>query len=156
LARGDVEGALREAAAAQELLPGQSSPAIYLVPELARQNRAADADKVYDAAAAEQDRLCRDWPNSALFHNNRAWLAARCRRDLDGAVEHARKAVELAPKAAGYRETLAEAYFQRGERDAALERIKQALELDPKNSYYAKQRQRIEAGDRAAPVPEGR
>jgi tetratricopeptide (TPR) repeat protein len=156
LARGDVEGAVREAAAAHATLPGHTAPAVYLVPELVKLNRTPEAEKVYGAVAGVLDKLCRDHPASALFHNNRAWLAARCRRDLNAALDHARKAVELAPRQAGYRETLAETHFQRGERDQAIESIDQCLELDPKNTYYAKQKRRIEGGDRAAPLPEGR
>ncbi|HTM22809.1 MAG TPA: tetratricopeptide repeat protein, partial [Kofleriaceae bacterium] len=89
-------------------------------------------------------------------HNNRAWLAARCRRDLDTALEHARKAIELDPKRAGNRETLAEVHFQRGERAAALECINQCLAREPKNTYFARQKRRFEAGDPAAPLPEAR
>jgi tetratricopeptide (TPR) repeat protein len=155
LAKGDVVGAVQAATAAQSILPGDISLATRLVPELARRGLTAEADRVYGAAAPVQDKLCRDWPASAAFHNGRAWLAACCRRDLDDALAHARKATELVPERAGYRETLAEIHFQRGERDAALERIQQCLTMEPKNAYFAKQKQRFEAGDRMAPVPEG-
>ena len=74
--------------------------------------RPADADKVYHAAADVIDKLCADFPQSALFHNNRAWLAARCRRDLPQAIEHAQKAVTLIPASASFQETLAETRFQ--------------------------------------------
>jgi tetratricopeptide (TPR) repeat protein len=154
LAVGDVDGALKAAAAAHAALPGDVTLAAQLVPELAARGRSADADRLYAEAAAVQGRLCRDFPASAAFHYGRAWLAASCRRDLDAALDHARRAVELDPKRVGALEALAEVHFQRGERDAALERIRQCLALEPKSAYFARQKQRYEAGDRAAPVPE--
>ena len=54
------------------------------------------------------------------------------------------------------REALAEAHFQRGDAAAALEQIGQCAAVEPKSAYYAKLRRRVEAGDPAAPLPEGR
>ncbi len=156
LARGDVEGALHAAETAQAVLPGSVGLAAHLVPELVKRSRTAEADRIYAAAAEAQDKLCRDYPDGPLFHNERAWLAARGRRDLDAALGHARKAAELAPRQGGYHDTLAEVYFQRGETRRALEEIGRALELEPKNTYFAQQKRRLEAGDRDAPLPEGR
>jgi tetratricopeptide (TPR) repeat protein len=153
LAKGDIAGAVHEAEVALGYLPGHSEPATALVPELAKRGHTAEADQVYAAAAAAEDRLCKDYPQSAEFRNNRAWLAARCRRDPDLALDHSRKAVELEPAHANYRETLAEVLFQRGDKAAAVAEIKRCIELDPKNTYYAKQRARMEAGDPTAAVP---
>ena len=150
LATGDVAGAVRMAEAAAAFLPGHTEPAASIVSELAKTGHAAEADRIYAATVAVQDRLCKDYPQSAEFRNTRAWLAVRCRRDLDLALDHARKAVELTPKSAGYRETLAEVLFQRGDRAAAVDEIKHCVELEPKSRYYAKQLKRMEAGDRAA------
>jgi Flp pilus assembly protein TadD len=154
LAAGDVAGAVREADAAVALLPGHSEPAAHLVSDLAKTGHTAEADRLYAATATALDRLCKDYPESGEFHNNRAWLAARCRRDLDTAVDHARKATQLMPASASYRETLAEVLFQRGDKAASVAEIAKCIELEPKVPYYRKQRQRMEAGDRAAPLPE--
>ena len=154
LAKGDVPGAVREAEAALALLPGADEPITMLVPELTKRGHAAEADRLYAMAATEQNRLCKEYPQSAEFRNNRAWLAARCRRDLDSAVADGRKAVELEPAHANYRETLAEVLFQRGDKTAAIDEIKRCIESEPKNMYFAKQRARMEAGDRDAPLPE--
>jgi Flp pilus assembly protein TadD len=80
-------------------------------------------------------------------------LSACCGRNLDGALEHARKAVELAPDNAGYIDTLAEVYFQRGDKDKAVAAQRKAVELDPKKSYNRKKLARIEAGDPSKPRP---
>ena len=151
--RVEMHGRLGNAYA---LLPGHTSPAEFLVPELVKRGRTADADKVYRAAAEVLDKLCQDYPQSALFHNNRAWLAARCRRDLPQATEHAQKAVILLPSSASYQETLAETRFQAGDKAGALAAITKALDVDPKNRGMAQRKARIEAGDPNAPLPEGR
>jgi tetratricopeptide (TPR) repeat protein len=152
-AKGDAAGAAREADKALASLPG-IYPAETLVPELARAGHAAEADHVYAAAAAVSDRLCKDYPQSAAFRNERAWLAARCRRDLEVASDLARKAVELDPEHVNYRDTLVEVLFQRGDKDGALSEIKKCMEMEPANTRYAKLKARIEAGNRDAPLPE--
>ena len=154
LDKGDVAGAVHEAEAALALLPAASEPASTLVPELAKRGHTAEADRVYAATAAVEDRLCKDYPQSAEFHNNRAWLAARCRRDLDLAVAYGRKAVDLEPHRVGFHDTLGEALFQHGDQAAALAEVKRCIELDPKNQYFVRQQKRVEAGDRAAALPE--
>jgi tetratricopeptide (TPR) repeat protein len=154
LAKGDVAGAVREAQTALALLPSHSEPITMLVPELAKKGHTAEADQLYATTADALDRLCKDYPQSAEFRNNRAWLAARCRRDLELAVDSARKAVELQPRHTNYRETLAEALFQRGDKAAAIAEINRCIEQEPKNAYYVGQRKRFEAGDKDAPLPE--
>jgi tetratricopeptide (TPR) repeat protein len=155
-AKGEIDGALKAADAAQALLPGATSPAEYIVPELAKRGRAPDADRVYRAAADVLDTLCTEYPQSAEFRAKRAWLAARCRRDLPAAKELAQKAVALAPAAPGFQETLAEVCFQSGDRPGALAAIQKALDLEPKSRAYAQQKARYEAGNVNAALPEGR
>ena len=53
--------------------------------------------------------------------------------------------MELAPASAGYIDTLAEVYYQRGDKARALESMKKCIELDPKSSYYPKQIKRFQA-----------
>lgn len=154
LAAGRLEEALAHARACLDLSPGNITVAILLVPELAKRGRTADADSLYARAAAPHVRLCREYPQGALFHNDRAWLAACCRRDLDAALAHARQALELEPHSNSYRDTLAEVYFQRGETAKALELMRECLRTEPQRSYFAKQLRRFEAGDPSVPPPE--
>src|SRR5207248_7350672 len=101
---------------------------------------------------AAHQALCKDYPRCAWAHNGLAWLAARCRRQLDAALSHARQAVGLAPDHAGYLDTLAEVQFQRGERDEALRLMRRCIALAPRRAYFRHQLKRFEAGDRSAEI----
>ena len=78
-----------------------------------------------------------------------------CNRDLDEALTHAKKAVEVAPKTAGYIDTLAEVYFRKqgpGQGAGADEAVRQALE--PTNPYFRKQLERFEKKPFDSPLPD--
>jgi tetratricopeptide (TPR) repeat protein len=80
-------------------------------------------------------------------------MSVCCNRDLEKALGHARKAVELAPTNAGHHDTLAEVYFQLGQKDKALTEAAKSVALAPRRSYFQKQLKRIEAGDPKAERP---
>src|SRR5262249_59670776 len=103
-----------------------------------------EADALFEATLQAQMRQVRAHPGGAGAHNSVAWLSVCCRRDLDRALEHAQKAVELAPENAGYLDTLAEVYFQRGDRERALAAERRAVKLAPQRSYLRKQVRRME------------
>lgn len=153
LANSQLEAVRTEAEACLALTPGNLDLAILLVPELAKRGRGADADALYVRAQATYEDLCKAHPNSAFGHNSAAWLAACCRRDLDAALTHAQRATELSPQFAGYRDTLAEVHFQRGDKAKAIALIKECQRMEPTNAYFAKQLQRFEAGDPSVPPP---
>jgi Flp pilus assembly protein TadD len=153
LAAGKVDEALREAAKCLEEMPGDVDVATLLVPELDKAGRRREADTLFNQVLAVFDGVCKDHPKCAWAHNSAAWLAACCRRDLDAGLARAQKATKLSPDVAGYQDTLAEVWFQRGEKDKAVAAQKKAVELDPKKAYYRKQLKRFEAGDPSAPRP---
>jgi tetratricopeptide (TPR) repeat protein len=154
LGTGDVDGALGEIQVCQRLLPGEVDTAVAFVPALARRGRARAAEELFAKTFAAHQALCKDYPRCAWAHNGLAWLAARCRRRLDVALDHARQAAALAPDNAGYLDTLAEVHFQRGERDEALRLMRRCLKLAPRRAYFRQQLKRFEAGDRSAEVRE--
>jgi serine/threonine protein kinase/tetratricopeptide (TPR) repeat protein len=72
-------------------------------------------------------------PKDELSNNNVAWFLATCPepkfRDPKRAVELARKAVELAPKAGNYWNTLGVAHYRIGDWKAAIEALNKSDEL---------------------------
>jgi tetratricopeptide (TPR) repeat protein len=153
LAAGKQEAARKEIDLAREGLPGNLDLAIEMVPDLEKRGLKKDADALFKDTLGVYEKACKDYPRCGWLHNSAAWLSACCRRNLDGALAHAQKAVELAPKSASHLDTLAEVLFQRGEKDKAIAAQKKVIELDPKKAYYRKQLRRIEAGDLTAPRP---
>jgi tetratricopeptide (TPR) repeat protein len=152
-ASGRLEEARREVAFCESLLPGNIDLVIHIVPEFEKRGQKKEADDLFKGSLGLHEKMCVDYPRSAWAHNNLAWLCACCRRNLDTGLEHARKAVELAPDQMGYLDTLAEVHFQRGDKDKAIEAMKKCLAHDGKNSYYRKQLKRFEAGDNSVDVP---
>jgi hypothetical protein len=153
IAAGQIDEALRQSELALAASPGSVDLPIALVPELDRRGRKKEAAALFDRSFAVYEKVCQDYPGCAWAHNSAAWMSACCRRNLDKALEHARKAVELAPNNAGYLDTLAEVYFQRGDQDKAVAAQKRVVELDPKRPYFRKQLRRLQAGDPSAERP---
>jgi len=153
LAAGKLDEAHKHIELALASLPGSVDLPILLVPELERRGHKKEAAALFERSYEVHDKVCRDYPRCAWAHNSAAWLSACCRRNLDKALQHAQKAVALTPDNAGYLDTLAEVYFQRGDKDKAVALQKRVIELDPKKPYFRKQLKRLEAGDPSAERP---
>jgi Tfp pilus assembly protein PilF len=153
LAAGRTDEAMAHARACLDVMPGNIDLALLLIPELDRRGHTAYADALYARIVAPHDSLCQEFGQSGRFHNDRAWLAAGCHRDLDAALDHARKATEIEPHNASYRDTLAEVYFQRGDTAKAIELMRECMKAEPRRVYFTKQMRRFEAGDRSVPPP---
>jgi tetratricopeptide (TPR) repeat protein len=150
---GQLDEARREIDLCLALQPANIELAVLLVPELEKRGHPKEADELLQKMTARYEQLCREHPRSASHHNSLAWMLACCRRQLDQALEHASKAVELAPEQAGYLDTLAEVHFQRGETGKALALMKKCIEMEPKRGFFRKQLKRFEAGDPKADLP---
>jgi tetratricopeptide (TPR) repeat protein len=150
---GKIDEALRLAELCLDLQPADADLAILLVPALEKQGHKKDADELFKKTRTFAAKWVEEHPNSGWAHNALAWLCAGCRRDLDTALAHARKAVELQPDSAGNLDTLAEAHFQRGDRDRAIELMKKCIAMNGKSTYFRKQLERLEKGDRTAELP---
>ncbi len=153
LAAGKLDEALRQVELALLASPGYVDLPIALVPELERRGHKKEAADLFNRCYGTYEQICRAYPRCASVHNSAAWMSACCRRNLDAALQHAQKAVELAPTHAGYLDTLAEVYFQRGDKEKAVALQKRVIELDPKKPYYRKQLKRLQAGDPSAERP---
>ena len=152
-AAGKFDDARKEVALGLGALPGDTFFPIELIPTWEKAGHKKEAQELFDQCIAVQEKFCDAYPNCSWGHNSVAWISACCRRNLDLALDHAVKAVALAPDSAGDHDTLAEVYFQRGDKDKAVAAQKKAIELDPNKTYYGKQLKRIEAGDPAAERP---
>ena len=152
-AAGKIDEAKREAALGLAELPGDTFFPIELVPKWEKAGHKKEAAELFERCITAQDKLCDEYPNCAWGHNSAAWTSVCCRRNLDHALDHALKSVALAPNSAGNLDTLAEVYFQRGDKDKAVATQKKAIEADPQRAYFRKQLKRIEAGDPSAERP---
>jgi tetratricopeptide (TPR) repeat protein len=150
---GRFDDAKLEIARAQSCVPGQIDLAINLVPELEAKGRKADADALYASCLATYTELVKAYPKSAFALNQVAWVSACCRRDLEAASKHVRKALELDPDNPAYLDTHAEVLFQLGKQAEAIAAQKKVIALVPERKYFVRQLKRIEAGDPKAPRP---
>jgi tetratricopeptide (TPR) repeat protein len=145
LKAGKVAEALEELRQAEAAVPGNVKFVLSVVPELEQAGRKAEAEALFQRTAALHEDLCREFPRSAGHHNDLAWLAASLNRDLDKALAHAQRAVELEPDRAAYLDTLAEVRFRQGDRAEAGRLMQRSIELDPTNDYFRKQLDRFQA-----------
>jgi tetratricopeptide (TPR) repeat protein len=140
---GDLPAAMREADLALHYAPSDADSVIAFVSELDRLGKKADADAAYAKYVAPYRALCEAHPDSAQAHNQLAWAQAKCRRELDDALKHARRAVELEPKSTACLDTLAETHFQRGEHQQAIETMNRCVELEPADKRHQQQLERF-------------
>jgi tetratricopeptide (TPR) repeat protein len=154
LAAGKVDEAVAAARDCQTVTPGHVGLVSGMVPELDKLGRKADADALYGTAAAAYRKVLADYPDGPSARNSLAILAANCRRDLDAALKCAEEAVKAVPDSDGYRETLAEVHFRRGDRDKAVAVMTKLLEEYPRTRLYHRQLQRYKTGGLDSPMPD--
>ena len=145
LKAGDADAAWKLVRPAADVLPADTDWAIDWVHAFEKAGRATEAGELFAHRFKALKAVCDRYPSAAEYHNALAWLAARCGRELDAAVEHATKAHTLKPDSSAVLDTLAEAHFRRGDKARAVERIKQAVALDPKSEYLQTQLKRFES-----------
>lgn len=150
LARGRTEEAVSHAGLAYDALPLSTDQTIELVIALEKASLKGAADDLFTKSFQIQADRCTRFPRYALGHNMTAWMAARLRRELPAALEHARRALELEPQCNSYRDTLAEVLFQLGRRSEAVAEMKKCLEQAPDDQYIRRQLKRMETGDPAS------
>lgn len=127
------------------IAPGDTDALIDFVTLLDSQGKTAEADAIFAETAAVYAKLCEQYPQSGPLHNQYAWAAARCKRQLDTALAHATLAVKLEPDNTASLDTLAETHFQRGEVGKAIETINQCIKLEPEEKHHREQLNRFEA-----------
>jgi len=149
LARGgDAAGALEEARKCQGDTPGDADSLIQLVLELEQHHAKPQADEIFSSALGTYQKMAKDYPDSGPAHNLVAWFEGKCRRNLDDALPHARRATELEPINTASLDTLAEVHFARGEIPAAIEAIQRCIKLEPNVAHHREQLKRFEAAEK--------
>jgi predicted Zn-dependent protease len=112
------------------------------------------ADALFGAGWKAYRKVLAEFPDGPAAKSALATLAANCRRELDAGLEYAKAAVKADPAATGYRETLAEVHFRRGERDKAFEVMTKLAAEDPTNRLYKRQLVRYRSGALDSPKPD--
>jgi hypothetical protein len=102
------------------------------------------------AAAAAAERAFAAEPDAGTA-NAIAWFYFREKREFATGIAIARRGLELAPKDAGLRDTLAELLAANGELKAAATESARAQADEPTDPYYAKQANRFAEAAAAAP-----
>jgi tetratricopeptide (TPR) repeat protein len=154
VAAGKLDEALAEARASLAVLPGNIELGLGLIPDLDKGGKKKEADELYAKIKAAYEGALADHGSSGELRNSLAWTQVNCNRDLDEALKHAQKAVEVSPRTTAYIDTLAEVYFRKKDRAKALELMKQCAALDPTNPYFRKQLERFEKKPFDSPLPD--
>ena len=140
---GRPQEAVQEIQFSQRYCPGNTSLAEELLPALEAAGLHAEADELFHTTFTHLREICHDFPQSALHHNNLAWMSARCNRQLDEAHQLAARAVELRPTSAAYLDTLAEVSFRLGKIADAISYERRCVEIEPDNAHYQSQLSRF-------------
>ena len=143
---------MKAAQACFEQSPGDADTQIEIVNALRDAGRGEEAEAVYARAKAVYANQAAAYPDSGPARNLAAWFQGRCRRDLDDALAHAKRAAELEPTNTAILDTLAEVHFQRGETEPALALVRQCIELEPTNEHHRKNLVRFQQAGKGGPA----
>jgi len=146
---GKFETAESEIQLALAASPGATRVAEDLVPLLEQAGQQAWADKLFEDLHSSYSEWTAMHPDCGSLHNNIAWMSARCGRRLDEALQHAERAIALAPSNASYLDTVAECHFRLGNRETAVRYSRRAVELRPESESLKRQLDRFQN----APLP---
>lgn len=144
IAVGEFEASDRFLERAISESPASTEIGEEVLPALVQAGQTNRADALFQRLYQPYRQSVRTYPESAYLNNNCAWLAARCGRQLDEALQLAQKAVALAPENGSYVDTLAEVYFQMGDRESAVKHSRRACQLFPLSQTLKDQLQRFE------------
>jgi tetratricopeptide (TPR) repeat protein len=140
---GQLDGGLTEADVSLAMSPADADTLIEVVAALESSNHKAEADALYKRVMARYLRLSSAHPQSGPLHNLCAWAAAKCNRDLDAALAHAKAAVQIQPKNTAAIDTLAETHFQRHEYPQAIAAMQKCVDLEPDDASHKQKLERF-------------
>jgi tetratricopeptide (TPR) repeat protein len=143
----------KELALCREFLPADVNLCVDVVPLLDRLGRRKQADQLFQQVYDTWEKIAKDYPRYAVAHHHLGWLAARCGRKHAEAMRHAELAVKLDLSQMTYRDTLAQLYFQAGDKAKAEDIARTLARQETYRPYHQAQLTRIQAGDPRAPLP---
>ncbi|MFO0942462.1 MAG: hypothetical protein U0930_17125 [Pirellulales bacterium] len=145
IAKGNFEAARRELDVGFRLHSVDVEPMVQCYPMLMKAGQETLAQEFFAQFESALMKQIATWPNDAMTLNNLAWMYAKCDVKLDEALVLSKKAVDLVPSSATYRDTLAEIYFHHGNVDEAIETMRGCVKIDPREQGYRKNLVRFSA-----------
>ena len=110
-----------------------------LIPAFDEAGGAEQADRLFEQLSGFYFDVLAKYPDSALHHNNYAWLCACAKRRKDHMLRHAEIAVEQRPNSSSYLDTLATVYFLIGEKEKAIQLCRRCIAIYPSKQHYRDQ-----------------
>jgi tetratricopeptide (TPR) repeat protein len=142
---GDIAAAAAMARSCFDHSPADADTAIELINAFRDAGHTAEADDLFAHAKSFYSQLCISYPHSGQLQNLLAWTEAMTNRNLDEAIAHGRRAVELEPTNTASLDTLAEALFRRGDVNGAIAVMQKCIDLEPAEPHHRQQMQRFRA-----------
>ena len=143
---GRIKDAERRLEELQKINPSDSSMLEDIYQLLVDSGNSEGADKLFQTTYLISKSTVNRFPDHGQHNNNHAWLLSRCAKKLDEALVHANKAVIIDPDNGAFLDTLAEVYFQLGNRSKAIEISKRAVELLDGDKQVKRQLKRFKTG----------
>ena len=143
---GRIKDAERRLEELQKINPSDSSMLEDIYQLLVDSGNSEGADKLFQTTYLISKSTVNRFPDHGKQNNNLACLLSRCAKKLDEALIHANKAVSIDPDNGAFLDTLAEVYFQLGNRSKAIEISKRAVELLDGDKQVKRQLKRFKTG----------
>ncbi len=141
--KGELDEALELLLQCERFAPGDPGLAEEMIPALDQAGGAEQADRLFEKMSDFYFDVLSKYPESALYHNNYAWLCACAKRRKDHMLRHAQIAVKQRPDSSSYLDTLATVYFLTGEKEKAIELCRRCIAIYPSKQHYRDQLQRF-------------
>ena len=137
--KGELDQALELLLQCDKFAPGDPGLGEELIPAFDEAGGAEQADRLFEQLSGFYFDVLGKYPDSALHHNNYAWLCACAKRRKDHMLRHAEIAVEQRPNSSSYLDTLATVYFLIGEKEKAIQLCRRCIAIYPSKQHYRDQ-----------------
>lgn len=136
--KGDRAQADRFLRAAHQIQPEQINTLIDAVPWVLEKFGTETLEEWFRVYYQPMQEHLKKYPEDTLTANNSAWLAVKCGFEFERALELAQMVTER-QRNDTYLDTLAEAYFVKGDVDKAIEISLECHKLNPRDPHHRRQ-----------------